>query len=158
MVMDISTGGGTLVHELTHALMEYDFPGVPEWLSEGLASLHEQCNGEAWRRGELVGDVNWRLPALQTAVRSQRIRSLRELMTAGDFRGAAETLNYAQARYFCMYMQDRGILVNFYRSFRDGFKEDHTGLSFVEETLGGRRIEVIERDFLEWVARLHGQP
>ena len=38
----LATGGGTLSHELTHALMEADFPNAPGWISEGLASLHEQ--------------------------------------------------------------------------------------------------------------------
>ena len=43
LVMNIGTGGGTLVHELTHALVDFDFPGIPDWFNEGLASLHEQC-------------------------------------------------------------------------------------------------------------------
>ena len=43
MVMNIRTGGGTLVHEMVHALMKPDFPDVPTWFDEGLASLLEQC-------------------------------------------------------------------------------------------------------------------
>ena len=158
LLMNISTGGGTLVHELTHALIAYDFPEVPDWFNEGLASLHEQCDAEAWRRGELVGDVNWRLPDLQKAITAGRLRPLRELITADDFRGSLETLNYAQARYFCMYLQHRGVLAKLYRCFRDGHREDPCGLSFVEEVAGNRRIELIERDFLEWVARLRYPP
>ncbi len=38
LVMNIGTGGGTLVHELTHALAAFDFPGQPDWFNEGLAS------------------------------------------------------------------------------------------------------------------------
>jgi len=156
--MNISTGGGTLIHELTHALIEYDFPAVPDWLNEGLASLYEQCNSEAWKRGELAGDENWRLPALQKAIADRQLRPLRELITRDDFRGAQETLNYAQARYFCMYMQKRNVLIHFYASFRDGFKEDRTGLSYVEEALGGRRLEVIDREFRDWVMGLRWHP
>jgi hypothetical protein len=44
MLMNVSTGTGTLVHELTHALIEPDFPGVPSWFNEGFASLFEQCS------------------------------------------------------------------------------------------------------------------
>jgi len=157
LVMNIKTGGGTLIHELTHALVEYDFPNLPDWFNEGLASLHEQCNGRAWDRGELVGDVNWRLPALQKAIASKQLRPLRELMTKGDFRGRCETLNYAQARYFCMYMQTRGVLGRFYKAFRDGYEDDETGLSHVEEVMGRRRIEVIEVEFLAWVRQLQCQ-
>jgi hypothetical protein len=158
LLMNISTGGGTLVHELTHALIVYDFPNVPDWLNEGLASLHEQCNSEAWRRGELAGDVNWRLPDLQKAVESKRLRPLRELILSDDFRGPQEMLNYAQARYFCMFMQQRGVLAKLYETFRDGYKDDRTGLSYVEDCLGRRRIEAIERDFLNWVVSLRYPP
>jgi hypothetical protein len=158
LIMNISTGGGTLIHELTHALIVYDFAQVPDWFNEGLSSLHEQCNSAAWRRGELKGDVNWRLPELQKAIGAGKLRPLRELITVDDFRGEQESLNYAQARYFCMYMQSRGALGSFYKSFRNGYREDHTGLSYAEEVLGKRRIELIERDFVDWVMRLHWQP
>src|SRR5687768_4096139 len=43
MLMNVGTGTGTLVHELVHALMAPDFPDVPDWFNEGLASLYEQC-------------------------------------------------------------------------------------------------------------------
>lgn len=154
LVMNIGTGGGTLIHELTHALMDEDFPDVPDWVDEGIASLHEQCASKPWKRGRLVGDVNWRLPALQKAVRERTLRPLRDLMIKDDFRGALESLNYAQARYFCMYMQQQGVLATFYKAFRQGYKEDKTGLSFAEEALGRRRIEDIEQEFLAWVMRL----
>jgi hypothetical protein len=35
MLMNVSTGLGTLVHELVHALIAPDFPGVPDWFNEG---------------------------------------------------------------------------------------------------------------------------
>ncbi len=158
MLMNLSTGSGTLVHELTHALMEWDFPEAPEWYMEGLASLHEQCDARRWREGELVGAVNWRLSELQKAIAAGRLRSLRRLMTSDDFRGAEESLNYSQARYFCMFLQRRGVLTEFHKLFRKGRKEDPTGLSFAEEVLGGRRIEVIEREFLQWVGELRYPP
>ena len=41
LIMNISTGGGTLVHELTHALVDFDFPQVPDWFNEGLATWAE---------------------------------------------------------------------------------------------------------------------
>ncbi len=158
LVMNITTGGGTLVHELTHALIDYDFPCVPDWFNEGLACLHEECEAQAWGRGALVGRVNWRLPALQQAMASGKLRPLRELMTMDDFRGPQETLNYAQARYFCMYVQTCGALARFYKAFRDGYRDDHTGLSYVEEVMGRRRLETIEREFLTWVRRLRYPP
>ena len=44
LVMDISTGGGTLVHEIVHPFMESNFPACPSWFNEGLASLYEQSS------------------------------------------------------------------------------------------------------------------
>ena len=44
MLMNINTGTGTLVHEMTHALVRYDFPDIPSWFNEGLGSLYERCS------------------------------------------------------------------------------------------------------------------
>jgi len=68
--MNIATGGGTLVHEMTHALMAPDFPQAPIWISEGLASLYEQCRVE---KQSLKGDPNWRLPELKRALKREDI-------------------------------------------------------------------------------------
>ena len=57
LVMDISTGGGTLVHEIVHPFMETNFGRCPSWFNEGLASLYEQS---ASRNGHIVGLTNWR--------------------------------------------------------------------------------------------------
>lgn len=43
LIMNIATGGGTLVHEIVHPFMEANFPECPSWLNEGLGSLYEQC-------------------------------------------------------------------------------------------------------------------
>src|SRR5262245_61108240 len=99
MVMNISTGGGTLVHELTHALVDFDFPAIPDWFNEGLASLHEQCRfraDESGIKGPFIeGLVNWRLPALQKAMTESRLRPLEELIGEDDFRGRLEEIGRA---------------------------------------------------------------
>ena len=153
LVMNIATGGGTLVHELTHALLHFDFPQAPDWFNEGLGSLHEQCRFLPDGSG-LEGLVNWRLPALQQAIRQGRLRPLRELVTAGDFRTRQVGLNYAQARYFCMYLQKQGVLCRFYRRFRERFKEDPTGGRFVLEVLPGTTWAQLDQDFRRWVLGL----
>src|SRR5436190_4827580 len=79
MLMNVGTGTGTLVHELVHALIQPDFPKVPNWFNEGLASLYEQCAiGRDLR--SITGLANWRLPALKQAVRKDTLRPLRELI------------------------------------------------------------------------------
>src|SRR5205814_9198270 len=96
MLMNVSTGTGTLVHELTHALIAPDFPDVPSWFNEGLASLYEQSsiNGDT-----ITGHENWRLPALQRAIKAGTLRSFSELAHDNDFRNNDRVgINYAQAR------------------------------------------------------------
>ena len=69
LVMNIATGGGTLVHELVHPYIDNDFPRCPSWLDEGLASLFEQCQDHG---GHIWGLTNWRLPGLQEAIAAGR--------------------------------------------------------------------------------------
>ena len=150
--MNIRTGGGTLVHELTHALIVYDFPAAPTWFNESLGSLHEQCRIEP---GRIVGmDSNWRLPSLQKALDAGKLRSLRDLMTKGDFYGPLRGLNYAHGRYFCVYMQNRGVLGDFYRRLRD----DPAKPVDAAEAVLGESIDVIDRKYRQYVRTLRFPP
>jgi hypothetical protein len=150
MVMNINTGTGTLVHELTHALVVYDFPNQPTWFNEGLASLHEQCNVE---QDGITGLPNWRLPGLQAAIRDGKLRPLAELVTKRDFYGPAQGVNYAQARYFVMYMQHKGLLREFYRHFRAHADGDAADVRAIEHVFG-LKIAQIEPAFIAWVKTL----
>jgi hypothetical protein len=153
LVMNIDTGGGTLVHELTHALIVYDFPAVPDWFNEGLASLHEQCRFRAGGEG-LEGLVNWRLPGLQTAIQGKRLVSLETLMTDDDFRGGNIGVNYAQARYFCLYLQEKGLLVRFYERFRARQADDPQGVATAKAVLGDKEWSKIDGEFRDWALGL----
>lgn len=153
LVMNVGTGGGTLVHELTHALVDFDFPKVPDWFNEGLASLYEQSQFLP-NDGGIVGLPNWRLPGLQDAIRKQRLGSLESLIKSDDFRGPAVGVNYAQARYFCLYLQDQKLLQEFYRRFRAAQKEDPRGLMTAAEVFGPERWGRIDEDFQAWVLTL----
>lgn len=134
MLMNIATGGGTLVHELTHAFVRYDFPDIPSWFNEGLGSLYERCSLSG---GNIIGYINWRLPGLQKAIKNKTYSSLEKLVSTSDdeFYGEKSGLNYAQARYLCYYLQENEILKKFYKTFRDRYEEDTTGKKFLEEIL-----------------------
>ncbi len=150
MVMNIATGGGTLVHELTHALIAFDFPRVPTWFNEGLASLHEGCRIHADR---IEGVVNWRLPGLQRAIGDGTLRPLRDLVTARDFYGKRQGTNYAQARYFIMYVQKLGKLDDLYDAMRDAGGRDGTDVKVIERVLE-MKIDEVDRRFVAWVKTL----
>jgi hypothetical protein len=136
LIMNISTGGGTLVHEIVHPFMEANFPACPPWLNEGLGSLYEQC-GE--QDGHIYGFVNWRLPGLQKAIKNDQLPAFKTLMAMdrNTFYGDRTGVNYAQSRYLCYYLQEKGLLVKFYKQFRAAQKNDPSGFYTLRAILGG---------------------
>ena len=155
MVMNIATGTGTLVHEMVHALIAVDFPDVPTWLNEGLGSLFEQCYV---RDNSIYGLINWRYPAVKKAISAGTLVHLKDLIATSDseFRGEHEALHYAEARYFCMYLQQRGLLSKFYRKFRDNYKESPSGEKFLVEVLG-KDLDSAEKDWQVWIRGLKSE-
>lgn len=157
ILVNLEAGRDGLFHELTHALMAFDFPDAPQWLSEGLASLHERARlGDDGKT--LDGLVNWRLAVLQEAIRANRLPPVRALVAGGDFRGPNERLNYAHARYFCMYLQDRGLLAACYGACRAGVATDPSGATAVARLCPGRSWEQWNADFVDWLGRVKVDP
>jgi hypothetical protein len=153
LLMDISTGGGTLVHEIVHPFVEADFPSCPPWINEGLGSLFEQS---AEADGRIVGLTNWRLPGLQKAIRQGGSPPLRELFEANAqaFYGADPGTNYGQARYLLYHLQERGLLERFYREARAAAATDPTGEATLLRVLGETDLTAFQRRFETWVLTL----
>ncbi|APR81093.1 glycogen branching enzyme [Minicystis rosea] len=153
LIMNINTGGGTLVHEIVHPFVEADFPDAPAWLNEGLGSLFEQC-GE--RDGHIVGFTNWRLPGLQQAISRHAVPSFAAFTstTTGQFYDEDPGTNYAQARYLAYYLQEQGLLVRFYKAFRAGHAADPTGFETLKRVLGERDMDAFKARWEAWVMRL----
>ncbi len=152
MLMNINTGTGTLVHEMTHALARYDFPDIPSWFNEGLGSLYERCS---LNNKTILGYVNWRLPALQDALADKSYTSIERLMKTNweEFYGDGSDVNYAQARYLCMYLQEQGLLKKYYQNFRDTYNDDNTGIKQMEK-ITGKSISELDADYVAWVKTL----
>ena len=62
--------------------------------------------------------------------------------------------NYAQARYFCMYMQKKGVLEEFYRTFRDDRAIDPRGLKAVGKIFPQMSWRKLDDDFRKFVLEL----
>ena len=151
MVMNISTGGGTLNHELVHPLLETDFPQVPAWFNEGLASLFEGAYYN--RKGRLRGMLNWRLPGLQSALRKDpKAVPLRSLMstTRKQFYDDDSGTLYAAARHLLLYLQRKHLLQRYYEEFKKTAKADPTGITAME-TVTGKKLAELEKEWLRWV-------
>ena len=151
IVVNLSTGQGTLAHELAHMLALFDFPEMPEWFDEGLAALHEEAlftdDGLT-----LVGTSNWRSRFLREALEHNQLPPLASVIRNPAFRGEGEGLNYAMVRCFCHYLQERKLLSHFYRKFRAGASLDPTGITTLCELLGAASIDDVDRDFRAWIA------
>ncbi|MFZ5438556.1 MAG: C39 family peptidase [Myxococcota bacterium] len=136
MVMNIKPGYGTLTHELVHPFMHANWPDAPAWLNEGLGSLFE-FPGE--RDGHFIGQLNWRLPAVQDAIRAKTVPRLSALArtTEDEFYADDSGVHYAMARYLCYWLQERGLLIRFVQRAQALKAEDPTALKALEEVLGG---------------------
>ncbi len=134
LVMNIATGGGTLIHEIVHPFMSANFPECPPWLNEGMGSLYEQC-GE--KNGRISGLTNWRLPGLQDAIRAGKVPSFEKLLAMDNtaFYNHDRGTNYAESRYICYYLQEKGLLQKFYRDFTAKYKSDPGGIKTLKEVL-----------------------
>ncbi len=153
LIMNIATGGGTLVHEIVHPFMAANFPACPSWFNEGLASLYEQSGEE---HGRIHGYVNWRLPALQKAIKQNRVPSFEALCstTTDQFYHEDKGTNYAQARYLCYYLQEKGLLEKYYREFRAAAAKDPTGYKTLQKVLGEEDMDAFKKRWEAFVAKL----
>lgn len=157
LVMNIATGGGTLVHEIVHPFMAANFPACPSWFDEGLASLYEQSADHDGRdRPRIWGLPNWRLPDLQRAIEAGEVPSSAVLTATGDrpFYDADPGTNYAQARYLCLWLQEHGLLREYYRAFTEAAEVDPTGHRTLARIVGVEDMDGWDRAWQRWVMGL----
>jgi hypothetical protein len=157
LVMNIATGGGTLVHELVHPFIEANFEHCPAWFNEGLGSLYEQSDE---RDGQIVGLTNWRLAGLQRAIRRGALPSFETLThtTDSEFYDRDPGTNYAQARYLLFYLQEMGLLSAYYRRFCEQRTLDPTGYRTLVRVLGSPDMHEFTREWEAYVLGLEFHP
>lgn len=152
LVMNISTGGGTLVHEIVHPFMASNFPKCPSWFNEGLASLYEQSRDE---NGHIKGSTNWRLRGLQLAIDDDRVPTFKKLCSTTDrefYDG--DSTNYAQARYLCYYLQEHDLLIKYFHQFVKNSDSDPTGYQTLQKILGRTDMDRFQKEWQIWVSKL----
>ena len=150
IVLDDSSGEGTLAHELTHSLAHFDFPHMPIWFDEGLASLHEECEFSDDNL-KLIGFSNWRVNQLKLALKQNRLPGLKAFFSEGMKRDRREAIKYAYARYFCLYLQKRGLLSHFYRKLRAANGKDETGIATLKQLLHVSDLDGFEHQLVDWM-------
>ena len=155
LIMNIATGGGTLVHEIVHPYMRANFPGCPAWFNEGMGSLYEQS---AERDGHIRGLTNWRLAGLQQAIKDGKLLTFEKLtaLSTAEFYGNANGYSsyYGQSRYLCFYLQEKDLLVKFYREFVAHSKDDPTGFQTLKKVLSEPDMVAFQKKWEAFVAKL----
>ena len=155
IVVNLAEGTGALLHEMTHALMACDFPDAPLWFEEGLASLHEAAGLEVSAQGmRLKGCVNWRLQILRRSIRNGRLPCLQTLFQVRELRGPDEAIRYAEARYFCLFLQDENLLTAYYQRLRHSGDRDPRGEQALKEILPDASWTALDARFLRWLSSL----
>lgn len=148
----LATGGGTLCHELVHALMESDFPAAPPWLSEGIASMNEEYG----KIGGVDGPLdNYRLfYILDVYKRADCFIPIERLINLSpkDFNNSSIAMLYsAFSRYFCIYLWERGMLSKIYKEIRDcPDKTTASQISIIEKNMKSTMLK-IQTDWEKWV-------
>lgn len=146
LIMNAS-GLGTLSHELVHPYMEANFPDVPSWFNEGLASLYERPSE---KKGHIIGLPNWRLPNLKKEIKAGTLPKMSKLLgTTRDQFYEADYDAYAYARYIVYYLQEQGKLQDFYKKFLED-KKDLTGATALAAVLG-EDLDTFEPKWRKWV-------
>jgi hypothetical protein len=140
---------GSTSHEATHAMLQNDFPNIPSWFNEGFAAMHEKA---IFNNGRFIGNFNWRILALRRAFNDNNYTSLRHLMNTNDdeFYGPKTSFYYAQGCYLFMLLQERGLFEEYYKTFRDNYSDDHTGIKQLEK-LTGESIEKLDAELVEYI-------
>jgi hypothetical protein len=63
-------------------------------------------------------------------------------------------INYAQARYLMMYLQETGKLRDFYLQCRDHHSDDSTGLKTLEKLISPQPLDEFDAAWRRWVLEL----
>ena len=153
LIMNIATGGGTLVHEVVHPFVRANCPSCPPWFNEGLGSLFEQ---PAERDGHIVGLTNWRLRGLQHTIRGGALPAIETVaaMDDGAFYRHDDGDNYGQSRYLLYWVQERGLLPKFVRAMQARPASDPSGYQAFKQIVGESDMRAFQKKWEAWVLEL----
>lgn len=108
---------GNLRHELVHPLIGDDFPRIPAWLNEGIASLYGTAK---WNGKRFEFLVNYRLRDVHAAIKAGNLPTIEELAlsTDADVRGDRAMTFYGMSRYVLLFVEQQGKLTELYGELR----------------------------------------
>jgi hypothetical protein len=133
-IANVGASIGNLRHELVHPLLGDDYPTIPAWLNEGIASLYGSA--KLGKHG-FTFLVNYRLKDLQKALKADTLPSLTELAnsTPLDMHGPSAMMFYAYSRYVLLFVDKQGKLSELYAELRGAERKKHAAIlaKYVDE-------------------------
>ena len=75
-------------------------------------------------------------------------------MSTNAFYNEDRGTNYGQARYLCYYLQEKGLLIKFYREFLAAQKDDPTGFKTLQKILGESDMDAFKTRWETYVLNL----
>ncbi|CCD91623.1 exported hypothetical protein [Bradyrhizobium sp. ORS 375] len=152
---------GSLHHELFHLVVRSNFGDLPPWLDEGVAALYEESVMSA---SGVKGLPNWRgailaryakaMPTVSEIIAPQHRLVLNNASVLEDPSVAKDQAVYAAAcRYFALYLQETGKLVDTYKAVRD-YSGNGASRGVIERVAlaTGDSIEGLNDRFRGWLA------
>ena len=149
---EVTMGPWLVRHELTHALVHGDFGSKKPapWFDEGMAMMVESAVIEGKK---LTFRADRRLNLVHRLMKARKLPKLKDVLKM-DFRTynapATRATADALSRCLMLYLDEKGLLVKFYRRYRIRYRRDPTATKFVEELLE-KDIDAVETDLLAWV-------
>ncbi|MGA3066705.1 MAG: YfhO family protein [Tepidisphaeraceae bacterium] len=148
LVISVQTGAGAVASDLMMTYLYDNFPQCPYWFNCGITGLYWMPSE---RNGHIYGYPNWRLSQLQEGIRSDHVLSIQDLIT-GDPKIAFENdYAYAEARYLCYYMQEKGLLGRFFTELQANIATDPTGFNTFQDVLGESDLYSFQSRWSQWI-------
>ena len=157
---DIYSGIGVFSHEYTHALHAGDANKVnqahPRWLTEMLSTSNEEVDYDEKRRTISMLNMGDRYESLLDGIANDRIIGFEKLIAMED-KALMDSKNidmfYAEIRYLGMYLQQRGLMRQFYALYKQDYLKDKTGKKTLETVLG-TKLSDFQMTWESWVLGL----
>jgi hypothetical protein len=155
---------GTIKHELFHLIIRTDIGDIPGWLDEGIACLYEESH---WEGDTLKYDKNlWRTTVLKDNSKSDNpLPLLRTIFnnnwdefTSNNTTTICElSVNYALAKHFAMFLEDKGklpLVVEAFKKRRNLFVDttliNINSVQVMEEALN-QNLSDTQQEFDKWL-------
>lgn len=144
----MAVNNGPLYHQIVHAMLLQDYPQIPVWLSEGFASMFEESGHQ------FMPMDNYRLLYLQQATKYRKMLSLQDLITSSkdDYESGSQSMLYgATARYFTMFLREKGWLETIYSELKKSNSNDPEIVNHVLVQKTGYGLSALDIQFNSWL-------